>query len=452
MRPHEQTNRTVEIFCSYSHKDSELRSELHKFLTPLVRQKIIRAWHDGEIRAGDEWSEEISRRLNSADIILLLISADFLSSDFIWNNELPRAMQRHDAGEATVIPIILRTIDDFGALPFSKLQSLPTGAKPVTSWKDRDEAFSDIARGIRQKIMESGVTARGIHDADNSPSPGSDVNIPRLVPYLCNRSDQERELTHALLEHQATKPRRPLVCIVHGDEFECHNEFLDRMQHTSISRSLNLNAKQLSPEEHIFLWPSKDMPRERYFKVFCSNLGNALLQNSAASPQDISKAIALNERPLILTSILLTENFQASGTDLFDAFLRFWDEWPDLPPGRTVINFVCLKHQHLETMGFFQKWKMHNLDERLREYLAALDWSAHPGQYGVLLTELKAIHRSDVEVWARNHAVQAVRRIGANEIRALYEREEICGPDGLISMEKLAAELKLLLSQDIQRG
>jgi hypothetical protein len=363
-------------------------------------------------------------------------------------------MQRHEAGEATVIPIILRQIDDFGALPFSKLQSLPTGARPVTSWKDRDEAFSDIARGIRQKIMELNVAPTGVADAHYSPPHESDVNIPRLVPYLCNRSDQERELTQALQEHQDTKPRRPLVCIVHGDEFECHNEFLDRMQHTSISRSLNLKAKQLSPEEHIFLWPSKDVPPERYLKVFSSNLGNALLQNSAASPESISKAIALNERPLILTSILLTENFQTSGTELFDAFLKFWDEWPDLPPGRTVINFVCVKHQHLETFGFFQKWKMKNLEERLRDYLAALNWSAHPGQYGVLLTELKAIHRSDVEVWARNQAVQAVRRIGAHEIRALYEREGIIDgrPDGLISMEKLAAELKLLLSQDIQRG
>ncbi len=420
-------------------------------LTPLVRQKLIRTWYDGEIGAGDEWSEEINRRLNSAEVILLLISADFLSSDFIWNHELPRAMQRHDAGEATVIPIILRKIDEFNALPFSKLQSLPSGARPVTSWKDRDEAFSDIARGIRQTIMEMGVTTPRTDDDDDSPPSESDANIPRLVPYLCDRSDQERELTAALQEHQATKPRRPFVCIVHGDEFECHNEFLERMQHTSISRTLNLKAKQLSPEEHIFLWPSKDVPRDRFLKVFASNLGNALLENSAASAESISKAIALNERPLILTSILLTENFQASGTELFDAFLKFWDEWPDLPPGRTVINFVCLKHQHLEPMGFFQKWKMRNLEQQLRDYLAALNWSAHPGQYGVLLTELKAIHRSDVEVWARNHAVQAVRRIEANEIRALYEREEICGPDGLISMEKLAAELRLLLSQNIQQ-
>ncbi|HEV7745894.1 MAG TPA: TIR domain-containing protein [Pyrinomonadaceae bacterium] len=450
MRPQDKTNRTVEVFCSYSHHDSALRGELHKHLRPLIREQIIRTWHDGEIGAGDEWPAEIRRHLDSADIILLLISADFLSSDYIWDNELPRAMQRHEAGEATVIPIILRKVDDFGTLPFSKLQALPSNAKPVASWLDRDEAFTDIARGVREKIVEMGGVPRASQADDDSPAE-SDINIPRLVPYLCNRSDQERELTHALQEHQATIPRRPFVCIVHGDEFECHSEFLERMQHTSISRSLNLTAKQLSPEEYSFPWPSPDVPPQRYVKVFESNLGASLLQNSAASPDSIIKSIALNERPLLLTSNLLTENFQTSGTALFDALLNFWDAWPDLPPGRTLINFVCLKHQHFEMLSFFQKRKMQKLEERLRTYLTTLDWPSHAGQYGVLLTELKAIQRSDVEDWARHPAVRAVRRIGENEIRALYERGEICTADGLISMEKLATELRSLLSQNRQQ-
>jgi hypothetical protein len=94
---------------------------------------------------------------------------------------------------------------------------------------------------------------------------------------------------------------------------------------------------------------------------------------------------------------------------------------------------------------------MQQLTERLRTYLATLNWSLHPAMYGVLLTELKAIHRGDVEVWALNNAVRAVRRIGENEIRALFERRDLCSTDGLISMEKLADELRRLLSPNRQQ-
>jgi len=440
----------VKVFCSYSHKDADLRGELHKHLSPLIRRQIIHTWHDGEIGAGDEWSEEISRHLSSADIILLLISADFLSSDYIWNNELPRAMQRHEAGEAKVIPIILRPVEDFGMMPFSKLQSLPTNATPVTKWPDPQEAFVNIARGIRARIIERGPTQNVSLD-DDSPS-ATDAGIPRLIPYLCDRSDQERELTQALQQHQATMPRRPFICIIHGDEFECHREFLERMQFTSFSRSLNLAAKQLSLEEYPLQWPSSAVPPERYVEVFQSYLGASLLQNSSASPEDIIRYIAPHEKPLLFTSMLLTESFQESGMDLFDTYLKFWDAWPDLPPGRTVINCVCIKHQRFETLGFFQKRKMQKLNLRLRTYLAELDLSVYGGLHGALITELSAIHRSDVEIWTRNQDVLAVRRIEEPEIRRLYEREELRTANGGISMEKLADELRKLLSKTVNKG
>lgn len=146
----------IEVFFSYSHQDEKLRDELAKQLKLLERQGVISAWYDRQIIAGSEWGSEIDTHLDSAQVILLLISADFLASDYCWDIEVKRAMERHEAGEAIVIPVILRPVDWKGT-PFSKLQALPKNAKPVTTWTNQDEAFLDAAKGIRQAVEQFAV-------------------------------------------------------------------------------------------------------------------------------------------------------------------------------------------------------------------------------------------------------------------------------------------------------
>ncbi len=141
------------VFFSYSHKDERLRDKLANHLSLLQRSQAISSWHDRKISAGTEWAGSIDQNLISADIILLLISADFLASDYCYEIELKQAMERHERGEARVIPIILRAVD-WSSAPFAKLQALPTNAKPVTSWSDKDKAFDEIARGIRIVAQE----------------------------------------------------------------------------------------------------------------------------------------------------------------------------------------------------------------------------------------------------------------------------------------------------------
>jgi len=143
----------IEIFFSYSHKDEDLRDELAIHLSMLQRQALIAAWHDHEISAGTEWANAIDQHMESARVILLLISANFLASNYCYDIELKRAMERHESSEARVIPIILKPVDWSGA-PFSKLQALPKNAKPITTWEDRDEALLDVAQGIRKVVKE----------------------------------------------------------------------------------------------------------------------------------------------------------------------------------------------------------------------------------------------------------------------------------------------------------
>ncbi len=143
----------VKIFFCYAREDELLRKGLEKHLRTLKRQGLIDVWHDRDISAGTEWEQEIDNHLNSAHIILLLVSPDFMDSDYCYGKEMQQAMERHKCGEAIVIPVILRPVYWQGA-PFSKLQALPTDGKPIKSWHDEDEAFYDVVKGILEKIKE----------------------------------------------------------------------------------------------------------------------------------------------------------------------------------------------------------------------------------------------------------------------------------------------------------
>jgi hypothetical protein len=145
----------VKIFFSYSHRDESLRDELEKHFSLLKRSAIIETWHDRRIGAGQEFDKSISQYLESADIILLLISADFLASDYCYEREMRRALERHEAGEARVIPVILHACD-WQHSPFGKLLAVPTDARPVSKWPDQNEAFLDIVQAIRQAATEMG--------------------------------------------------------------------------------------------------------------------------------------------------------------------------------------------------------------------------------------------------------------------------------------------------------
>jgi branched-chain amino acid transport system substrate-binding protein len=161
-----------EVFLCYAREDELLRRELEKQLIILGREGLIDVWYDGEIIAGTEWRPAIEYHLNSAQVILLLVSPDFLASDYCYSVEMTRALERHRRGEALVIPIILRPVHWQGS-PLGELQALPKDAQPITSsyWHNLDEAFFDVARGIRRGIKKL---------SSSSPLPSSSSVAPSL--------------------------------------------------------------------------------------------------------------------------------------------------------------------------------------------------------------------------------------------------------------------------------
>jgi formylglycine-generating enzyme required for sulfatase activity len=143
----------ISLFYSYSHKDEDLRLKLQDHLAGLKWSGMIAEWNDRDIEAGKEWEKEIDHHLSSADIILLLVSATFIASPYCWGIEIKKALERHERGEARVIPVILRPCR-WQRTPFAKLQATPKDAKPVTQWLDWDAAFDDVVSKIEAVVDE----------------------------------------------------------------------------------------------------------------------------------------------------------------------------------------------------------------------------------------------------------------------------------------------------------
>ena len=206
----------LEVFYSYAHKDERLRQRLETHLSTLLQQGLIAPWHDRNISAGTDWEREIDAYLNSAQLILLLISPDFIASTYCSSIECKRAMERHLAGEARVIPIILRPTDWQG-VQFERLQALPTNAKPITTWPNRDQAFLAVARGIREAVEELQGKQPGTHPSPTlastlvhqEPFPSTwNVPYPRN-PFFTGRENLLTQLTTALGTGSATALTQP---------------------------------------------------------------------------------------------------------------------------------------------------------------------------------------------------------------------------------------------------
>lgn len=164
---------------------------------------MISTWHDRKIPAGSEIDSAIDEHLRTADVILLLISSAFIASDYCWSKELKMAIERHKAGEATVIPIILRDCD-WKQAPFASLRALPTDGRPVVSrfWKNADEAFADVSKGLRDTL--DGIDGRR-----------SSVTAPRVA--IVSPIDDSYVPLRPLVAGSVTDPSAHVWVIVHPE-------------------------------------------------------------------------------------------------------------------------------------------------------------------------------------------------------------------------------------------
>jgi uncharacterized membrane protein HdeD (DUF308 family) len=188
----ERTHKPVRLFFSYSHRDERYLDRLKTHLVGLSRQGLIEEWHDRKIAPGQEWDKAIDENLQASEIVLLLVTPDFMRSEYVSEKEIKKAIEKHERGEARVIPIIVRPADWHWA-PFGQLQALPKDAKPITEWSNRDRAWLDVIRGIRKAVEElTGESSeRGAREEHQEvPRPAVEDREPEESP----SREREREI------------------------------------------------------------------------------------------------------------------------------------------------------------------------------------------------------------------------------------------------------------------
>src|SRR5208283_5366025 len=139
----------LSVFFSYAHSDEKYKEALERAIAFLKRTEMVDTWYDRKILQGGNWENDINKHVDTADIILLLITPDFANSDYCWDVETKRALERGRRGEALVIPIIIRPVSGWQGTPIGRLQALPKGGKGVSTWRNRDEAYQSIADTLR---------------------------------------------------------------------------------------------------------------------------------------------------------------------------------------------------------------------------------------------------------------------------------------------------------------
>lgn len=429
----------IEIFFSYAHEDEELRDKLAAHLAPLRRAGRIKEWHDRKILAGKNWKHELDARINSAHVILLLVSADFFNSEYCWGEEMARALERHAAGEAHVIPIILRECD--WSDHFGHLQVLPEGGVPCTSakWGRLDRAFTSVALGIKRALD-------GTFGADAPPGDGGDEEELSMIPYLCDRAPQEERLGDVLESPLQERSARPVVCIIYGGEEECHDKYRERLQQRSLQDLMGGRTPDLPIEDYMLNLPRSFESAGAFAESLRKTLGVKLLRNRRATKKELSAAIGQFKAPVIVHSVLSTEEWEPHGPEVVGAYLRFWDEGWELPAGPHLYTLL-----HIEYNRKRQDFILN--EPKVEEFIARHDWAAYGNVHAVCLPKLSAIPESDAKDWLRDEANFAdfcrVHRRGFCDVSGGVEGvgRIYRGGDALLPMQVLAPQLRRVLKE-----
>lgn len=337
---------------------------------------------------------------------------------------------------------------------------------------NQGQIIGQITGGQAISVREGGffVTGNVIYQnsqLDVTPSLSPRRELPSLLPYLPNRVDQEFELGQAFQTFLKQNPLHPLVCIIHGDESQSHDKFLERLQKLTLPRLLKLDPRQTKIKEYPLNWSPGSKSLDDLTGRFCKSLADTVLGYSFASLEEINKTFCKYPDPVIVHIHLLTEDWQ-NGPDVLNQLLEFWQNWPPLILGQQLIICIFIKYQIKRSQKkgfslnmlftslrtFFKRNRYRRLNTLIYkqvEAVRAFNGSQFDRLSLIVLPPLSSISRTHVENWARSEETKQFigeAMVGKlmDEIGDMFETWEEQTASNIIPMDDLADHLMRLLN------
>lgn len=390
----------MNVFISYSHKDRDWCDRLANHLLGIDGGVVSDIWYDTRISPGRDYDAEILSHLQNADIVVLLISENFVGATFCLS-EVKRALELHRQNHCVIVPVLLRHCV-YKKLQLGTMDPSPHGHEPIDSvgWSDKALALKTVAEEVQAVARErQGMAPRR--------RPLS-VDIPKVTNLLhmhCDRGPQKTAL-HTALAPERVKARKPFVMIVLGHYLDCPDRYLERITSVILKRYLPDSIHQLTPLQ----WPEEGQDQDP-LAIFGASLSESLLAPPYSSLERMNKGLCSLNAVNVLPSWITADSWNARTEKLILTYLRLWNAWPRLPRDRYLMPVVVILYRTGE-----------RINPRIPLFLKDINAGSYPNVEIASLPELQKVILWDFQQWL---ILPEVREALPSPERALVQSSQL---------------------------
>jgi hypothetical protein len=269
------------------------------------------------------------------------------------------------------------------------------------------------------------------------------------LPYLNNRREQQEELEKLLCKCESTLHQKPLVGVIHGDEHECHDTFIEKLQGFLLPELLNLAPDLNSISKLLISWPSPSSNIHQRINVLKSQLYRSQTGKHDGAVDDLIQVLNARLTPLLIYSTIQAGEWQKHEPELIDQWIDFWNQFPDLAVGKKLFVFLCFNYKNTEGMNRSRTKEYQALNQRMRDFINNFNLQQYDNVNGIVLTELCSITYEKLNEWIVKYAaVYCDEEALRYEIDQYYKRQKM----NSICMCLLAKELRELCRKTLKPG
>ena len=353
------------------------------------------------------------------------------------------------AGQANVPRLIFLRHDDTKT-DMGEPEEIAQKLHQLRQWLSSELLINFFTSAAELEALVTAAVSNTLADMNTrSASPArAGAVVPQLLPYLADRSEQELEIRNGWHRFVEDNSGKPFVLLSHGGEDEAHDWFLERLCEVSLPRLVAGQKEGVSLEKHLVKWPPRNLDVADSPTYFCEMISERLT-GIAATDMELLCQQFTSRSPLLLHSLLLSEDWQYQGREFLESYLQFWNTVPDLPAdcNRPLFTLICIQYQNSEGAGFFERRRINNINRQIRDFISGLAAADYPGIHLQVLSELAAVQQQDAEEWVHLEAVGEWCNAPAllQDIRNLYREQKRSGPGGQIPMEDLGFALEEMI-------